>query len=112
MQLSPRRVFFGTSTALVLAAFAGSMFVSRVTGTVSARKHAAQSAARLDSAIVGSDTVRALALSYLERARLRLGSPFRLIDQAAHDTRLSDSVRRDVAWAIVDRLFDGSVYAI
>jgi hypothetical protein len=41
-----------------------------------------------------------------------MGSPFRLIDQAAHDPRLSDSVRHDVAWAIVDRLFDGKVYEV
>src|SRR6185503_16394862 len=98
---SPRRLFFGTSTALVLAAFAASMLASRVTVTISARRQAAQSAARLDSIVGHDQTARALALSYLERARLGLGSPFRLIDQAAHDTRLSDSVRRDVAWAIV-----------
>jgi hypothetical protein len=55
---------------------------------------------------------RALSLSYLERARLGLGSPFRLVDQVVHDARLSDSVRHDVAWAVVDRLFQGDVYEI
>jgi hypothetical protein len=112
MQLSPRRLFFGTSTALVLAAFAASMLATRATVSLSARKQAAQATARLDSTITLGGSTGALALSYLERARLGLGSPFRLIDQAVHETRLSDSVGRDVAWAIVDRLFEGRVYEI
>jgi hypothetical protein len=112
MQLSPRRLFFGTSTALVLIACAASMIATRVTGNVSARKQAAESAARLDSTVGDNEVARALTLSYLERTRLGLGSPFRLVDQAVHDNRLSDSVRRDLAWAIVDRLLDGKIYEI
>ncbi len=112
MQLSPRRLFFGTSTALVLAAIAASMLATRVTSTMGARRQAEHATARLDSALDRPGAPRALALSYLERARLGLGSPFRLIDQAVHDPRLSDTVRHDVAWAIVDRVFDGRVYEI
>ena len=112
MQLSPRRLFFGTSTALVLAALTVSLVATRSSGTVSARKQASVAAARLDTAMSRDAITRALALSYLERARLGLGSPFRIVDQAAHDTRLSDSVRRDVAWSIVNRILDGAVYQI
>ena len=45
----------------------------------------------------------AIALGYLERHRLGLGSPWRLIDYALQDDRLADSVRHQVAWAILAR---------
>ena len=112
MQLSPRRLFFGTSTALVLAAIGASMLATRVTSTLSAQRQAKQAVVRLESAMAHDDDTRVLALSYLERARLGLGSPFRLIDQAVHDPRIADSTRRDIAWAIVDRIFDGRIYEI
>ena len=112
MQLSPRRLFFGTSTALVLAAFAASMVASRASVAVSARRQAIDAATRLGVSMNRDSATRALSLSYLERARLGLGSPFRLIDQAIHDSRLTDSVRHDVAWAVVDRVFNGDIYQI
>jgi hypothetical protein len=49
----------------------------------------------------------AVALGYLERHRLGLGSPFRLIDYALRDPRLDDSTRRSVAWALLARTMDG-----
>ena len=45
----------------------------------------------------------AIALGYLERHRLGLGSPWRLIDYALADDRLADSTRQQVAWAILAR---------
>src|SRR5688500_15305816 len=45
----------------------------------------------------------AIALGYLERHRLGLGSPWRLIDYALNDTRLADSARHQVAWSILAR---------
>lgn len=54
----------------------------------------------------------AIALGYLERLRLGLGSPFRLIDYALHDPRLVDSVRTRLAWALLARTFDGEMYAV
>ncbi len=45
----------------------------------------------------------AIALGYLERHRLGLGSPWRLIDFALADDRLADSTRHQVAWAILAR---------
>lgn len=58
-----------------------------------------------------SDTA-VLALGYLERLRLGLGSPFRLVDYALHDVRLSDATRRRVAWALLDRTLAGDAYVI
>src|SRR3954468_17406460 len=113
MQLSPRRLLFGTSIVLVVAAFAASAVATRVSVTISARNQASIAATRLNHRLAGeSDDARALSLSYLERARLGLGSPYRLIEQAVRDPRLPDSLGQDVAWTIVDRLFDGSVYEI
>src|SRR3712207_954982 len=54
----------------------------------------------------------AIALGYLERARLGLGSPFRLAEYALRDPRLDSTTRRDVAWAIVGRTLAGAGYAI
>jgi hypothetical protein len=113
MQLSPRRLFFGTCTALVLAAFGASVVASRASVTVSARRQAMTAAARLDTVLVGQRAeTRAVSLAYVERARLGLGSPYRLVEQAVQDPRLPDSVGHNVAWAIVARLFDGTVYEI
>ena len=68
---------------------------------------------QLDSVIARApDSVGGLARTYLERVRLGLGSPFRLIDQAVHDPRLDDSTGRLVAWSILDRLFDRTAYEI
>jgi hypothetical protein len=49
----------------------------------------------------------AIALGYLERQRLGLGSPFRLADYALSDPRLSEPERRAIAWAILARTADG-----
>jgi hypothetical protein len=57
--------------------------------------------------IVVSDAVAA---GYLERLRLGLGSPFRLIDYALADPLLTDSVRHVVAYAILQRTLDGDTY--
>jgi hypothetical protein len=53
-----------------------------------------------------------LALSYLERHRLGLGSPFRLIDIAMADPRFVPDLRRDVSWALLARTLDGDGYEI
>jgi hypothetical protein len=43
----------------------------------------------------------AVALGYLERLRLGLGSPFRLVDQALVDPRLRPELARRVGWALL-----------
>jgi hypothetical protein len=58
------------------------------------------------------DPMTAIALGYLERLRLGLGSPFRLVDFALVDPRLDESTRRRVAWALLARLRRGDAYAV
>src|SRR5947207_6371366 len=59
-----------------------------------------------------ADSVTTIALGYLERLRLGLGSPFRLVDFALADPRRDDSTRVRVAWAILARLRRGDAYVI
>jgi len=54
----------------------------------------------------------ALALGYLERLRLGLGSPFRMAEQASVDPRLPDTLRARVAWALLANTLDGRAYEI
>ncbi len=53
-----------------------------------------------------------IALGYAERARLGLGSPFRLVDYALRDRDLPDEVRTLVAYGILARTLDGATYAV
>jgi hypothetical protein len=52
----------------------------------------------------------AVAAGYLERLRLGLGSPFRLIDYVLADPFLPDSVRHLVGYALLQRTLDGDSY--
>jgi hypothetical protein len=54
----------------------------------------------------------AVALGYLERLRMGLGSPFRLIDAALTDPRLPEPDRTQLAWAMLARTYDGHTYEI
>ncbi len=54
----------------------------------------------------------ALGITYLERSRLGLGSPFRLVDLAIHDPRLDASTRQRVGWALLGRLRRGEAYVV
>lgn len=56
----------------------------------------------------GADSERVVALGYLERQRLGLGGPFRLIDYALGDPRLSIATRDSVSWALLARTLDGN----
>lgn len=55
-----------------------------------------------------ADSERVLALGYLERQRLGLGGPFRLIDYALGDPRLSIATRDSLAWALLARTLEGN----
>ena len=54
----------------------------------------------------------AIELGYLERLRAGVGDPFRLVDEALADTRLSATTRQLVGWAILGRLRRGDAYVI
>lgn len=77
--------------------------------------------ARSDEGAVGADgrpapmrldSAGARALLYLERARLGLGSPFRLAEQAQQDRALPARLGRTVAWALLGRAAYGETYAV
>lgn len=73
-------------------------------------------AVRLDSLTDGSpldDTRRAaIAWGYAERLRHGLESPFRLIETAATDTRLTAEERRTVSWALLSRVLRGDSHEV
>ena len=108
---------------------AGLLGVAVMLGRVGARpvvssnaaRSLARAAAYFDSTIVLARTSSprgprgdelAIALGYLERLRLGLGSPFRLIDEAARDPRLDAPMSSRVAWAVLARLRRGDAYTI
>ncbi|MGZ8376629.1 MAG: hypothetical protein ACXW0Z_05240 [Gemmatirosa sp.] len=58
------------------------------------------------------DAAGARALLYLERARLGLGSPFQLAEQAQQDSALGRRMGRTVAWALLGRAAAGESYTV
>jgi hypothetical protein len=106
------------SLLAVATAFGWLRARSEVSGDTAAHLRAA--AAYYDSITVierdaqphirGSAT--SVALGYLERLRLGLGSPFRLVDFALDDPRLDDSTRTRLAWALLARLRRGDAYVV
>jgi hypothetical protein len=58
------------------------------------------------------DDAAVLALAYLERARLGLGSPFRLIEYALRDPDLPEEVRTPLAYGLLSRTLAGRTFQI
>src|SRR5688500_18448395 len=56
--------------------------------------------------------VAAIGAAYHERVRLGLGSPFRVIETAAHDARLPAPAREHLLAELFDRVIDGHTYEI
>src|SRR5512143_1290948 len=108
---------------------AGLLGIAVLLGSVSTRPTMSQGAAiqlatatsYYDSTIVLARNARprgirgdelTIALGYLERLRLGLGSPFRLVDEALRDRRLDSATGARVAWALLARLRRGDAYVI
>lgn len=72
----------------------------------------AQQLERLAAAGRGLDGEGAVELAYLERLRLGLGSPFRLVELALEDTRLPLERRRRLAAALLGRTARGESYRV
>jgi hypothetical protein len=53
-----------------------------------------------------------IGLGYAERLRLGLGSPFRLVETALRDPRMSEPARREVAWALLALTLSGEAYEV
>ncbi|MGH7647659.1 MAG: hypothetical protein ACREND_06045, partial [Gemmatimonadaceae bacterium] len=74
-------------------------------GRAYAERLVAHPSAQLQTA---ADSEHVVALGYLERQRLGLGGPFRLIDYALGDPRLTVASRDSIAWALLARTLDGN----
>ena len=90
---------------------------------VAARLGNARATARLNSAAERLDSLTdrapadagrrvAIAWGYAERLRLGLESPFRLIEAAGRDPRLTPDERRTVAWALLAHVMRGETHDI
>lgn len=96
--------------------------VALATSLANARQRSARAKANLDSAAEqlglltdapADDNRRAaIAWGYVERLRLGLESPFRLIDAAGRDPRLTADDRRTVSWALLARVIRGETHEI
>src|SRR5512140_3262840 len=112
-----------------LLATAGLLGIAVLLGSVGSRATMSQRAAAqlstatsyYDSTIVLARNARprgirgdelTIALGYLERLRLGLGSPFGLVDEALSDSRLDSTTASRVAWALLERLRRGDAYVI
>jgi hypothetical protein len=112
-----------------LLATAGLLCIAVMLGSVSARPSLSASAASqlaaasgyFDSTIVLARTARptgrlgdqlTIGLGYLERLRLGLGSPFRLVNEALRDPRGDSTSNSRIAWALLGRLRRGEAYVI
>ena len=107
---------------------AGLFGVAFIIGSLSTARRNDSSALEMRRAVAFYDTVIAhaaphgsspstrdadvLALGYLERLRLGLGSPFRLLEQVRVDPRLDDTTRNRLGWALLGRLRRGDAYVI
>jgi hypothetical protein len=114
-----RRFSLLLSASLLGVVSAFGWFRTRPEMSGDAAAHMRGAAAFYDSVIVSNlaasarvDSATAIALGYLERLRLGLGSPFRLVDYALADPRLDVSTRSRVAWALLARLRRGDAYVI
>jgi len=54
----------------------------------------------------------AVALGYLERLRIGVAAPFRLVEQASVDPRLPVALRDRVAWALIDHVRHGDAFQV
>jgi hypothetical protein len=112
-----------------LLATASSLGIAALLGTVSRRPTMSRGAATqlaaatsyYDSTIVLARNARprgirgdelTISLGYLERLRVGLASPFRLVDEALSDPRLDSATGSRVAWALLARLRRGDAYVI
>ena len=115
-QRAIRRGLLALSLACVLALTATLALAERRTQRTTERLEDA--AEQLDSLWVGDasglDETRrgAIAWGYAERLRLGLESPFRLIETAAGDVRLTPQERRTVSWALLAHVLRGESHQI
>jgi hypothetical protein len=115
-QRTLRRALFSLSLACALGLTTTLVVAERRAQRTSDRLEDA--AEQLDSLwiadIDGLDEARraAIAWGYAERLRLGLESPFRLVETAAADARLTEQERRTVSWALLAHIVRGESHQI
>lgn len=77
---------------------------ARALEAVDGRQHRASQKPLKDAEVV--------ALGYLERLRLGLGSPFRLVDHARQDPRLPPGLGATTVWALLHATAEGRTYQV
>lgn len=109
-----RRALLALAFSAVAALAITTALADRRLERTAARLHDA--AEQLDSLTDGSpldDTRRAaIAWGYAERLRLGLESPFRLVESAARDTRITPEERRTISWALLSRIVRGESHQV
>jgi len=107
--------------ATLVLALAGAMAVAAALGGAKQRSEvtsarletAAEQLESLTEAVPANDDQRAaIAWGYAQRLRLGLESPFRLIELAASDPRLTLDERYTVSWALLARVVRGETHEV
>ncbi|HEX2208112.1 MAG TPA: hypothetical protein VHG93_10555, partial [Longimicrobium sp.] len=75
-------------------------------------RYARDLASRQQAAADGLSRQEVVAAGYLERLRLGMGSPFRLMEYALHDPRLTPQTRTPLVWALLDGTREGRAYRV
>jgi len=116
-----QRLRFGTGLSLLGLTLAIGCIAGRRTAVTPAGVDETQASAHFDSLerqarvqqpLGQRGDTAVIGLGYTERLRLGLGSPFRLVDAALHDPRLTASAGERVAWALVARVQRGDAYVV
>jgi hypothetical protein len=113
----PRRPLRAAIAVVVLCAVAITAIVQRarlqVQRTTAGLQSAARQMAMLTEAPAADHRRRAaIAWGYAERMRLGMESPFKLVEAAARDPRLTPDERRTVSWALLARVLRGESHDI
>src|SRR4051812_33029292 len=120
MDISRRFSVLVTAGALGIAVMLGAV-TSRSAVSADAASSLARSTRFFDSIVVLARNARprgirgdqlAISLGYLERLRLGMGSPFRLVHEALSDPRLDTVMSARTAWGLLGRLRRGDAYVV
>lgn len=78
----------------------------------SGARYARELASRQQASDTGLPRQEVIAAGYLERLRLGMGSPFRLMEYALHDPRLTSRTRTPLVWALMAGTREGRAYRV
>ena len=75
-------------------------------------RYARDLASRQQAAGDGLSRQEVVAAGYLERLRLGMGSPFRLMEYALRDPRLTSQTRTPLVWALMEGTREGQAFRV